>query len=79
MIGKFATTLCIIFLYAFFSAPVAAAEIEVATIDWKPYSGRDLPAYGFTSEIVDSAFTRAGFDAKFTFLPWKRARQKNRK
>jgi polar amino acid transport system substrate-binding protein len=66
---------CFILVYTVFSIPLAASEIEVATIDWKPYSGRDLPNYGFTSEIVSKAFGRSGLGVKFTFLPWKRARQ----
>ena len=66
---------CFILFYAVFLTSAAAAEIEVATIDWKPYSGRDLTNYGFTSEIVSKAFERSGLGVKFTFLPWKRARQ----
>jgi len=66
---------CFIVTYALLPTAAMASEITVATIDWKPYVGQDLPGYGFTSEIVSSAFERAGYSTKFSFLPWRRARQ----
>jgi polar amino acid transport system substrate-binding protein len=64
-----------ILVYITLSIPITAAEVTVATTDWKPYSGRDLPDYGFTSEIVTKAFARGGYTAQFSFMPWKRARR----
>ncbi len=52
---------------------VSAENITLATTDWQPYAGENLPNYGFTSEIIATAFERRGYTVQFTFLPWKRA------
>lgn len=54
----------------------AAEEVTAATIEWPPYSGESLPGHGFALEIADSALARADREARFVFMPWKRARQR---
>lgn len=46
--------------------------IKLATLDWAPYVGQDLPKYGFTTAIVSEAFKRAGYEVKVDFMPWVR-------
>ena len=56
------------------SAPPGRTEerVSLATLNWAPYVGRDLPDLGFTSEIVRRAFERAGYRVEITFMPWAR-------
>jgi polar amino acid transport system substrate-binding protein len=49
--------------------------IRLATLDWPPYVGENLPQKGFTTAIVSEAFKRAGYEVKIDFLPWTRALQ----
>ena len=51
----------------------SAEKISLTSCNWEPYTGESLYNYGFTSEIITEAFKRVGYEAKFTFLPWKRA------
>jgi polar amino acid transport system substrate-binding protein len=46
---------------------------HVATLDWPPYTGSELPSGGATSEVVRDAFAKAGLQADIVFRPWKRA------
>jgi ABC-type amino acid transport substrate-binding protein len=57
-----------------FSVPPGAARerVSLATLEWAPYAGRELPNLGYTSEIVRRAFERAGYDVEITFMPWAR-------
>lgn len=47
--------------------------ITLATLDWPPYTGSDLPKLGATTEVVRQAFKAAGMEIDLRFLPWKRA------
>ncbi len=64
----------VLFLALFSSVPPGRAEepVSLATLNWAPYVGRDLPNLGFTSEIVRRAFERAGYRVEITFMPWAR-------
>ncbi len=58
--------------------PTAYSEehiVKLATLDWPPYVGKDLPKYGFTTAIVSEAFKRAGYEVKIDFMPWARVLQ----
>ncbi len=48
-------------------------KLEIATIEYPPYYGKDLENGGFMTEIVVEALKRAGYDAEIKFLPWKHA------
>ncbi|MCF8061123.1 MAG: transporter substrate-binding domain-containing protein [Deltaproteobacteria bacterium] len=50
----------------------AGERISLATLDWAPYAGKDLPNLGFTSEIVTRAFEHAGYRVDIAFMPWAR-------
>lgn len=51
----------------------ADQNVNVATLDWPPYTGSDLPKSGATSEVVRQAFNAVGVSTEINFLPWKRA------
>jgi ABC-type amino acid transport substrate-binding protein len=55
-------------------APPGRGEdrVSLATLNWAPYVGKDLPHLGFTSEIVRRAFERAGYSVEISFMPWAR-------
>ncbi len=63
-----------IFLLIVSSAlPVRGEEhLSLATLNWAPYVGEDLPNNGFTSEIVTRVFERAGYQVDIAFMPWAR-------
>ncbi len=50
-----------------------ADEITLTSCDWEPYTGENMPGYGFTAEIIDRAMKRVGHKVTFVFYPWKRA------
>lgn len=52
---------------------VSARTVKLATLNWEPYAGENLPRFGFTSNIISEAFKRLGHSVEFTFLPWQRA------
>ncbi len=57
------------------AAPVAFSTeriIRLATLDWQPYVAKHLDNYGFTSEIVSTAFKQAGYRVQISFMPWIR-------
>jgi polar amino acid transport system substrate-binding protein len=47
--------------------------IYLATLEWPPYSGKNLPNGGETVEKVMTVFRRMGYDPQIEFLPWSRA------
>ncbi len=58
----------------FVSAGNAFSEtITLATLNWQPFFGDDLPEEGFYTALSREAFKRAGYELKVMFVPWKRA------
>lgn len=54
-------------------AQQATAAIQLATVEWPPYTGPDLPDGGHSTVIVRAAFGAAGRSMHSTFFPWSRA------
>ena len=53
---------------------VSAEEIiTVATLEYHPWTGKNLKFNGFVNHVITEAFQRKGYSVKFTYLPWKRA------
>jgi len=48
-------------------------QITIATLEWPPYVGADLPQQGATAAVVKAAFVAAGYEPTLSFVPWKRA------
>jgi polar amino acid transport system substrate-binding protein len=57
------------------SALVAAQDkvVRIATLDWPPYTGKDLPEGGATTNVVRAAFEKVGYKVEVEYRPWKRA------
>jgi len=53
----------------------ASAEeiITVATLEYHPWTGKNLKFNGFVNHVITEAFKRKGCSVQFTYLPWKRA------
>ena len=52
---------------------LAAQSVELASGDWEPFLGPQLPNYGFGSAIVSAAFREVGLEPVYHFYPWARA------
>jgi len=50
-----------------------AQNIELVTVEYPPYYGKDLKNGGFITETIVAAFKQAGYDVSPKFLPWQRA------
>jgi polar amino acid transport system substrate-binding protein len=52
----------------------ASAEeiITIATLEYHPWTGKNLRFNGFVNHVITEAFQRKGYTVKFTYLPWKR-------
>jgi len=57
----------------FIQKSTAEKTISFAVSEFPPYISKELKNYGFTSEIVTEAFSRAGYTVKTSFMPWQRA------
>jgi polar amino acid transport system substrate-binding protein len=53
----------------------ASAEeiVTIATLEYSPWTGKNLKFNGFVNHVITEAFQRKGYSVKFTYLPWKRA------
>jgi polar amino acid transport system substrate-binding protein len=66
-------TICLILLIG---APVQAAEqLNVATSEWVPYVGKQLPNQGLAMDLVNTALKRAGYQPVVTIDVWSRTLQ----
>lgn len=59
------------------STSAAAADapkaVMLATTEWAPYIGQELPEQGYVHILVTRAFARSGYEAQIRFYPWARA------
>jgi polar amino acid transport system substrate-binding protein len=59
------------------SSPIldsASAEeiITIATLEYHPWTGKNLKFNGFVNHVITEAFKRKGYNVRYTYLPWKR-------
>lgn len=60
-------------------SPAAAPEqVELASLEWPPYTGARLAGQGASTEIIRAAFAASGITLNVRFLPWQRAIQEAR-
>ncbi len=56
------------------SSNLAAGEVvRVSTLDWPPYTGKELPLGGATTDVLRAAFDKMGYQIEVEYRPWKRA------
>ena len=48
-------------------------QISLATLEWPPYVGAELPEQGYAADVVRTACDRGGVEVRFEFMPWARA------
>jgi ABC-type amino acid transport substrate-binding protein len=81
-IAGFAAAVVVAFLFAGSgAAPAAPVQptkqarpvVRLATLDWEPYIGRDMPGQGYTAALIRAAFADQGWDVEIEFYPWARA------
>jgi polar amino acid transport system substrate-binding protein len=55
-----------------YSAP-AEEIITISTLEYSPWTGKNLKYNGFVNHVITEAFQRRGYTVKYTYLPWQRA------
>lgn len=56
-------------------AHAESRKIVLASSEYPPYFGQNLPNFGGISEIVVEAYRRVGYEVEIQFYPWIRALQ----
>lgn len=51
----------------------AAEIITVSTLEYHPWTGKNLKFNGFVNHVITEAFQQGGYTVKYTYLPWNRA------
>lgn len=66
--------LSLLLIFLCFSSGVVSAQktIQIATMNWEPYTGEKLQYHGFFSELVTEALSKAGYKVEFEYYPWAR-------
>ena len=64
--------LLIITQLTFFASIASADELQVATSEWVPYVGKELPNQGLAIDLVNRALVRAGHTTAVTIQSWSR-------
>ena len=54
------------------SPPFAGTTVRLASLDWPPYTGEDLPGKGKTTIVSRHAFAVSHIGMKTVFYPWRR-------
>lgn len=54
-------------------AQPAAPVVKLATLDWPPYTGQNVPHGGVSTQIVREAFDAVGYQMQPGYYPWSRA------
>jgi polar amino acid transport system substrate-binding protein len=53
--------------------PATTKIVRLATLEWEPYIGSNLPDQGYTAALIRAAFADQGVTVKIEFYPWARA------
>jgi|GEM_PF-677082 len=48
-------------------------SLVIATLEWPPYIGTDLPDNGYVAKVIREALAASGLTIRFDFMPWARA------
>lgn len=48
------------------------ADVQLATLDWQPYVGQDLPNKGYVYQLIEQIFAEQGLTVNIQFLPFAR-------
>jgi len=62
-----------IFIFMILSCSlVFGQKVRLASLEWPPYSGENLPEYGLCIHIAKKAFLAMGHTLEVDFFPWNR-------
>ncbi len=66
--------ICLFIQIIFFSAGISADDrvVSMASLEWPPYIGRELPDQGALAIVARAAFAKAGYELRIDFYPWAR-------
>ena len=73
MRAPFAALIATFAIGAAIGSASAQQTVKLTTVDWCPYTCKELPDGGFNAVVVREAFKAMGYDAEIEFLPWQRA------
>lgn len=59
-------------LLALVQNATATEKIQITTGEYAPWTSESLKHGGFTTHVISEAFKLEGYEANFTFYPWKR-------
>ncbi|WP_159653343.1 substrate-binding periplasmic protein [Vibrio atypicus] len=62
----------LLLLFMMLGSANASQRIYMTSLDWPPYSGKDLPEYGTSVSIAKAAFAAMGYELVVDFKPWVR-------
>jgi len=68
-----ALTLALLAVSAVAGAADAPKVVMLATTEWAPYIGQELPEHGYVHILATRAFAKSGYEAQIRFYPWARA------
>ncbi|MGH8029458.1 MAG: substrate-binding periplasmic protein [Arenimonas sp.] len=58
------------------TSSAATAEkkpVRLATLEWEPYIGQEMPDQGYCAALIRAAFAQQGMQVEIEFYPWARA------
>jgi polar amino acid transport system substrate-binding protein len=71
----FFLSVCILVIGSCLIVYSASAEeiITIATLEYSPWTGKNLKYNGFVNHVITEAFKRSGYTVEYSYLPWQRA------
>lgn len=51
----------------------ASEVVRLASLEWEPYIGENMPEQGYVAALVRAAYAERGVPVQITFYPWARA------
>lgn len=70
---KWLVALLLLWLTSWVPCATASELIRITTGEFPPWTSESLKHGGFTNHVISEAFKLEGYEAEFTFYPWKRA------
>jgi len=67
------SSLGVALVFLFISAVSYADTVKLTSLEWPPYSGKDLPNQGASIAVAKAAFEAMGHTLEVDFFPWSRA------
>ncbi|HWP94617.1 MAG TPA: ABC transporter substrate-binding protein [Gammaproteobacteria bacterium] len=71
--ARYAVLVVLLLAAASLVAAPQDATVRLASLEWPPYTGAQLPEQGTSSAVVRAAFAAAGYRVEIDFFPWSRA------